>query len=190
MYGSCSAGRASGSSSASAWCWRSPRSPRPSVRRLGAGRRCGVRVEAVDDPLVQRIRYLDQLVDELAKGRPLSEVLRSSRSVGARTPPAAGAAVALRRLKPRARHADPRRRTAPALRRSAGPMLPTTLQVHTGQATDQPAGGTPHADPGVVPVAHSAAVAAAEAIAADAAAAIAAEAVHTAEAMVASATAA
>jgi hypothetical protein len=37
---------------------------------------CGVRVEAVDDPLMQRIRYLDKLVDELAKGRPLEKVLR------------------------------------------------------------------------------------------------------------------
>lgn len=37
---------------------------------------CGVRVEAVDDPLMQKIRYLDKLVDELAKGRPLTKVLR------------------------------------------------------------------------------------------------------------------
>ena len=38
---------------------------------------CGVRVEAVDDPLMQKIRYLDKLVDELAKGRPLDKVLRA-----------------------------------------------------------------------------------------------------------------
>ncbi len=38
---------------------------------------CGVRVEAIEDPLMQRIRYLDKLVDELAKGRPLENVLRS-----------------------------------------------------------------------------------------------------------------
>ncbi len=37
---------------------------------------CGVRVEAVDDPLMQKIRYLDKLVDELAKGRALEKVLR------------------------------------------------------------------------------------------------------------------
>ncbi len=37
---------------------------------------CGVRVETVDDPLMQKIRYLDKLVDELAKGRPLAKVLR------------------------------------------------------------------------------------------------------------------
>ena len=38
---------------------------------------CGVRVEAIEDPLMQRIRYLDKLVDELAKGRPMAKVLRS-----------------------------------------------------------------------------------------------------------------
>jgi hypothetical protein len=37
---------------------------------------CGVRVEKVDDPLMQKIRYLDKLVDELAKGRPMEKVLR------------------------------------------------------------------------------------------------------------------
>ena len=37
---------------------------------------CGVRVENVDDPLMRKIRYLDKLVDELAKGRPLEKVLR------------------------------------------------------------------------------------------------------------------
>jgi len=37
---------------------------------------CGVRVESVEDPLMQRIRYLDKLVDELAKGRPMAKVLR------------------------------------------------------------------------------------------------------------------
>jgi len=37
---------------------------------------CGVRVEAVEDPLMQKIRYLDKLVDELAKGRAIGKVLR------------------------------------------------------------------------------------------------------------------
>jgi hypothetical protein len=37
---------------------------------------CGVRVEAIDDPLMQKIRYLDKLVDELAKGRPMDKILR------------------------------------------------------------------------------------------------------------------
>lgn len=38
---------------------------------------CGNRVENIDDPLMQKIRYMDKLVDELAKGRPLSKILRS-----------------------------------------------------------------------------------------------------------------
>ena len=38
---------------------------------------CGVRVETIEDPLMQQIRYLDKLVDELAKGRALENVLRS-----------------------------------------------------------------------------------------------------------------
>ena len=38
---------------------------------------CGVRVEAIEDPLMQQIRYLDKLVDELAKGRALEKVLRT-----------------------------------------------------------------------------------------------------------------
>lgn len=38
---------------------------------------CGVRVEDVDDPLMQKIRYLDKLVDELAKGKPMEKVLRA-----------------------------------------------------------------------------------------------------------------
>ena len=38
---------------------------------------CGVRVEDVEDPLMQKIRYLDKLVDELAKGKPLDKILRA-----------------------------------------------------------------------------------------------------------------
>ncbi len=38
---------------------------------------CGVRVEQVDDPLMQKIRYLDKLVDELAKGKAMDKVLRA-----------------------------------------------------------------------------------------------------------------
>lgn len=38
---------------------------------------CGVRVEDVEDPLMQKIRYLDKLVDELAKGKAMSKVLRA-----------------------------------------------------------------------------------------------------------------
>jgi hypothetical protein len=38
---------------------------------------CGVRVENVEDPLMQKIRYLDKLVDELAKGKPMDKILRA-----------------------------------------------------------------------------------------------------------------
>ena len=38
---------------------------------------CGVKVQEVEDPLMQKIRYLDKLVDELAKGRPMEKVLRA-----------------------------------------------------------------------------------------------------------------
>ena len=37
---------------------------------------CGIRVENVEDPLMQKIRYLDKLVDELAKGKAMEKVLR------------------------------------------------------------------------------------------------------------------
>lgn len=37
---------------------------------------CGVRVEAVEDPLMRRLRQLDKLVDELAKGRSMEKILR------------------------------------------------------------------------------------------------------------------
>jgi len=37
---------------------------------------CGVRVEEVDDPLMRKIRYLDKLIDELAKGRKIEKILR------------------------------------------------------------------------------------------------------------------
>ncbi len=38
---------------------------------------CGVRVEDIEDPLMQRIRYLDKLVDELARGKAMEKVLRT-----------------------------------------------------------------------------------------------------------------
>lgn len=37
---------------------------------------CGVRVEEIEDPLMQKIRYLDKLIDELAKGKPMEKILR------------------------------------------------------------------------------------------------------------------
>ena len=43
---------------------------------------CGVKVQEVEDPLMRQIRYLDKLVDELAKGRPLEKVLRSPQPAG------------------------------------------------------------------------------------------------------------
>lgn len=39
---------------------------------------CGVRVEEIKEPLMQEIRYLDKLIDELAKGRPMEKILRNS----------------------------------------------------------------------------------------------------------------
>ncbi len=37
---------------------------------------CGVRVEEIDDPLMQKIRYLDKLIDELAKGKAMDKIFR------------------------------------------------------------------------------------------------------------------
>lgn len=47
----------------------------PNVGKI-TGVVCGVRVEEVEDPLMRKIRYLDKLVDELAKGRPMEKILR------------------------------------------------------------------------------------------------------------------
>lgn len=45
-------------------------------RRLIKGSICGVKVETIEDPLMQEIRYLDKLVDELAKGKSMDKILR------------------------------------------------------------------------------------------------------------------
>ena len=45
-------------------------------RSLIKGVICGVRVEDIKDPTMQSVRYLDKLVDELAKGRPMEKILR------------------------------------------------------------------------------------------------------------------
>ena len=37
---------------------------------------CGIRVEEIEDPLMRKIRYLDKLIDELAKGKPMDRILR------------------------------------------------------------------------------------------------------------------
>lgn len=47
-------------------------------RRLIKGTVCGVRVESIKEPLMQEIRYLDKLVDELAKGKAMEKILRQS----------------------------------------------------------------------------------------------------------------
>jgi hypothetical protein len=47
----------------------------PNVTKI-TGVVCGVRIEDIDDPLMRKIRYLDKLVDELAKGRPMEKILR------------------------------------------------------------------------------------------------------------------
>lgn len=38
---------------------------------------CGIRVENIEDPLMQKIRYMDRLIDELAKGKKIEKILRS-----------------------------------------------------------------------------------------------------------------
>ena len=45
-------------------------------RTLITGRICGVRVEEIEDPLMREIRYLDKLVDELARGKSIEQILR------------------------------------------------------------------------------------------------------------------
>lgn len=42
---------------------------------------CGIRLEEIEDPLMRNIRYMDKLVDELAKGRPMEKILRKSDAV-------------------------------------------------------------------------------------------------------------
>ena len=43
---------------------------------LITGKVCGISVETIEDPLMQKIRWLDKLVDELAKGKPLEKIFR------------------------------------------------------------------------------------------------------------------
>jgi hypothetical protein len=43
---------------------------------LITGSICGVKIAEIEDPLMKKIRYLDKLVDELAKGRPMEKILR------------------------------------------------------------------------------------------------------------------
>lgn len=46
------------------------------LRTLITGVICGVRIKEIKDPLMREIRYLDKLIDELAKGRPMEKILR------------------------------------------------------------------------------------------------------------------
>lgn len=46
-------------------------------RTLITGKICGIRVEEIEDPLMRDIRYLDKLVDELAKGKAMEQILRN-----------------------------------------------------------------------------------------------------------------
>jgi hypothetical protein len=48
------------------------------ARTLIRGVVCGVRVEDIEEPTMQQIRYLDKLVDELAKGKPMEKILRKA----------------------------------------------------------------------------------------------------------------
>ena len=48
----------------------------PNVGKI-TGVVCGVRIEDIENPLMRKIRYLDKLVDELAKGRPMATILRA-----------------------------------------------------------------------------------------------------------------
>lgn len=47
-------------------------------RKLIKGVVCGIRVEEIKEPLMQEIRYLDKLIDELAKGKAMEKILRSA----------------------------------------------------------------------------------------------------------------
>ena len=46
--------------------------------KLITGSICGVKIAEIEDPLMKKIRYMDKLVDELAKGRPMEKVVRGS----------------------------------------------------------------------------------------------------------------
>lgn len=50
------------------------------ARLLITGVICGVRIEAIEEPLMREIRYFDKLIDELAKGRPMPKILRQGQA--------------------------------------------------------------------------------------------------------------
>ena len=56
--------------------FRNAPSPNPNRAKI-KGTVCGVRVETIEEPLMQEIRYLDKLIDELAKGKTMDKILRT-----------------------------------------------------------------------------------------------------------------
>ena len=48
------------------------------LRTLITGKICGIRVEEIEDPLMREIRYLDKLIDELAKGKSMDKILKKA----------------------------------------------------------------------------------------------------------------
>lgn len=55
--------------------FREAPAPHPNASKI-TGVICGVRIEEIEHPLMRSIRYMDKLVDELAKGRPMTKILR------------------------------------------------------------------------------------------------------------------
>ena len=53
-------------------------------RSLITGVVCGIRVEDIEDPLIRELRYLDKLIDELAKGKSMEKILRMQESVASK----------------------------------------------------------------------------------------------------------
>jgi hypothetical protein len=56
--------------------------PKPHPNRsLIRGVVCGIRVEEIEEPTIREIRYLDKLIDELAKGKTMDKILRKSEQI-------------------------------------------------------------------------------------------------------------
>ena len=67
------------------------KAPQPNpAKSMIKGVVCGVRVEEIEDPLMKDIRYLDKLIDELAKGRPMEKILRTQGKASAWVCPKCG----------------------------------------------------------------------------------------------------
>ena len=61
--------------------FRNAPAPNPN-RKLITGKICGISVETIEEPLMQEIRYLDKLIDELSKGKSLDKILRTRKGDG------------------------------------------------------------------------------------------------------------